>query len=418
MHIASSEPAIKHAVLGLTALHLRFIGSNTLPFVDDDISYALSHYTKSISHLRESMKTVSTSFPDLPLVACILYCVFESMSYHLQSAVSHAESGIKMFAESQRCPLTSTPRSIPTSTLSVLYTNLDTQGLELGETSLSRPKYVQRPKGNGRSLFSNIDEAQTSFDELTNAILHATHGSRRENSFAPHGRNSGNTIAEVVLRDLVESFQCWCHTFDSFVLQDCNKVNLAPCLLLQIWRILVIINLSVDLQLLSLAFILAQPRTSVGVKDSLHLVVPLETPKFHRLKWSGDGTRGVYLGVHSRCTPLASDQDFDLYALQQTTERLLRLSQSLRPRQTQPARLEDFACLPYAFELTYCFSPGTVSPLFVFMTRCRDPRIRRRTLSLMQRCNDGSVCGIQIWPFDLAGVLSESKSSVQQTLMA
>lgn len=44
--IAISEPAIKYAILGLTALHERFRVNQRLGFLDEKTAYALRQYTK------------------------------------------------------------------------------------------------------------------------------------------------------------------------------------------------------------------------------------------------------------------------------------------------------------------------------------------------------------------------------------
>ena len=102
VYIAISEPAIKHAILGLTALHQRFRARQSLELLEKDTAYALRQYTKAISILTESIKTESMIFSDTPLVACILFCAYESISYHLHSATSHAGSGIKLLTERER----------------------------------------------------------------------------------------------------------------------------------------------------------------------------------------------------------------------------------------------------------------------------------------------------------------------------
>ena len=125
---------------------------------------------------------------------------------------------------------------------------LDTQGLELGETSFVYQGQLRGHVTNKLPSFKNIEEAQRRFDELTNAILHAIYDVDRERTSDPDASDGARSISWCTLHDLVRGYRQWCDAFDSFVLHGATSDNILPCLLLQVWRVLLMINLCVDLR--------------------------------------------------------------------------------------------------------------------------------------------------------------------------
>jgi hypothetical protein len=435
VHIGLSEPAIKHAVIGVAALHQQFRSSKKLTTLDEcTTTYALREYTRSISLLASSMKAGSMEFSDSPLVACVLYCAFESMSYHLHSAISHAGSGIKIYMERKRSAESSRQSSIPAYILTPLYIRLDIQGLELGETTFVRQSQVQTQVASGFAPFRSINDAQTTFDHLTNAILHAIYDIDRAMSHNSYESSTTNPTTKATLQDLIRTYCQWCKEFDSFVSRQATACHLAACLLLQVWRILLVINLRVDLRDgemdfdrfdtefraivdLCSAFILAQSKLPLDLKQP-DSVVPYatDTPRskkqqLYHLKSNNNGLRGGYLGIDSRCTPFARDGIFEMDRTHTTTEHLLRMARSYRQLSAASlGRVEDACILSHDLEPSYCFSPGVVSPLYVAISRCRDPCIRRRALALMQRCKRREG----LWDADLAARLGQRVIEIEE----
>ena len=434
--MALSEPAIKHAILSLSAHYERFRLRRSLTVLDEYTTYALRQYTKAISTLTESIKTGSLVYPDTPLVACVLFCAYESISYHLHSAISHAVSGIKLFAERQGSLKALKESSIPAYVLSPLYTRLDIQGLELGDTSFVYQAQLQGHLASKLPLFKSIEEAQWQFDELTNAILHAIHDVDRELTSDLHALDRERSISWCRLQDLIWSYRRWSDYFDKFVSHGASSDDIAPCLLLQTWRYLVEINLRVDLGRgemdfdcfdaefqaitdLCLAFLLSHIKTSSELTVQSSATPPLSSASRYGLRHANataTSMRGGYLGIHAQCTPFFSGDLSDPHALRQTTEYLLQISRSLvgPDAAVSSIQVDNGSVLLHDLEPSFCFSPGIVSSLYVTISRCRNPGIRRRALALMQRCKDANVVrasGIPIWQHVLANESSRSRNS-------
>ena len=433
VHIGSSEPAIKHAILGITVLQQQYSRGTMLATFGEDTAYALREYTKSISLLTKSLTAESMTISDTPLVACILYCAFESMSYHLDSAISHAGSGIKMFMEQKRLVGSIRQDSIPSYILTPFYTRLGIQGLELGETTFVRQSQAQIRLTNRVDPFGSIDDAQTTFDDLTNAILHAIYDIDRTISHSSHESSTTNVSAQGTLIDLIRRFSQWCNNFDRFVSRQATATDVAACLLLQVWRILLMINLRVDLRDgemdfdrfgtefraivdLSFAFVLTQSKLPTGINlgppDSvLASAAATHMAERHRLCRStsnGCGRRGGYLGIDPRCTPFIPDGVFDMNPIHMTTEHLLGM---FRQQNTVSlGKIQDASMLSHDVEPSFCFSPGIISPLYAAVSRCRDPCIRRKALVLMQRCKRREG----LWDSTLAARLGQRVIDIEE----
>ena len=60
--IAVAEPAIKHAVIALSALHRQFQLSSDMSLIVMDLTYPLRQYTRSLTVLVQSMQSPSWGF--------------------------------------------------------------------------------------------------------------------------------------------------------------------------------------------------------------------------------------------------------------------------------------------------------------------------------------------------------------------
>jgi hypothetical protein len=429
-HIALSEPAIKHAILGVTALHKQFRNGKDNTAVDDDMAYALNHYTSALGLLVQSMKSSSVAISDTPLVACILFCAFESMSFHLDSAISHAGSGVKMLKERHGCTNTESPCAIPDTLINALYCRLDTQRLELGETSVIRQARFGGYGARNVSKFRSIEDLQISFDELANSILHTIYDVDRASTLYASACTSEKAWADNNLQSLVFGFSQWCCAYDKFVLEKAEKIHLAPLVLLQLWRILITINLQVDLgsgemdfdrfesefdQItdLSYAFVLAEqglPTEAALQPNALDNVPSNPTYTVHRLATSMNNMRGGYLGIHPRCTPLVRRDESKSHSILATTQHLQRKVRSSHRSMAISTKPRDAKTNQYIPKPIYCFSPGIVSPLYVAISRCRDPQIRRRALVLMLNCKRREG----LWDSELAARLGARVIEIEE----
>ena len=423
------EPAIKHAVIAITALHRQFRESTTMSLVGADISFALQQYTKAISLLTESIRQPSWTFPDTPLIACMLFCAFESMSYHLHSAISHASSGLKIITERQRCGSRISEKSVPTEILSPIYTRLDTQGLELASFQCQRPLQYRTKKA--IAGFDSIDEAQRMFDDLTNSIFHAMYEiDAQDPATTQMQKQAGLYNLAPLFRDLVSNYRSWCDAFDQFIHLSMAEDQIGACLLLQLWRILIEINLQVDLRAgemhfdcfetsfqaiveLAFEFVLLHggKKARLQNRDQSLPAAPHDEHLLHQSTSNDTGSRGGYLGIHPRHTPFVTGKILDQTMQESSTRSLLRVSRSSRKDHLEHAKnAGDLDVLPHDLKPSFSFSPGIVSPLYVTISRCRNSAIRRSALLLMQRCKRRE----DLWDSELAARLGTRVMNIEE----
>lgn len=409
VYIALSEPAIRHALVALTALQQQFEQTSDMALAARDIQYPLRRYTEAINSLTISMQTARWTFPDTPLIACMLFCAFESMCYHLDSAISHISSGLKILLERQGHGNELDTKFVPPALLGAAYTMLDTQTLELGEESLhplQRPQYGRRPI---RVEFESVSEALQGFDELVNSMMHTMHKIDLERSHPSQLPGRTDDIDVMTTFDkLVVDYQSWCNCFDRFVKHRELKDWLPAFIKLQLTRILLNINLQVDLRegevgfdrftlqfqaIVDLAteFVLirnhSKQRTSERTPQPRNMTDGYEELVVYHCDSDNNSLRGGHLSMHPCSTPFVSDGILDSAVLKNTTQLLLAQSRSRRKATlVKEGKPETELNVIPDMQPTYTFSPGIVSNLYVTISRCRDPNVRRQALHLMSRC--------------------------------
>ncbi|PQE03011.1 C6 zinc finger domain protein [Rutstroemia sp. NJR-2017a BVV2] len=99
-----AEPSLRHAVIGLGALHEDFSNRHLDMETKCDAArtacgFATDQYTKAIGHLRRSLSCRKQK-PLTALMSCIMFVCFESLRGHFSSAIIHLESGLKILHNS------------------------------------------------------------------------------------------------------------------------------------------------------------------------------------------------------------------------------------------------------------------------------------------------------------------------------
>lgn len=87
LQVATAEPALRHAVIGMGSLHEAF-ANKRLGYSADTIErgFAISQYTKAIGHLRRSLAR-GTQQSLTALMSCIIFTCFDSIRGHFASAM-------------------------------------------------------------------------------------------------------------------------------------------------------------------------------------------------------------------------------------------------------------------------------------------------------------------------------------------
>jgi len=101
LQASAAEPALKHAVIAIGSLHEEFTNRRLdfSPGLEDlGSGFAISQYTKAISHLRRSLSSGKQA-PLTALMSCILFVCFDSLRGYFDSAMVHLQSGFKILRD-------------------------------------------------------------------------------------------------------------------------------------------------------------------------------------------------------------------------------------------------------------------------------------------------------------------------------
>ncbi|KAL8949544.1 MAG: hypothetical protein Q9222_004353 [Ikaeria aurantiellina] len=176
---AHHEPALKHAVIALAALHERFEqGDRSILKSNSDIvdgGFALDQYLKAIKHILRPVRGKEKPPLDTSLVACVLFACFESLRGHHGSALSHIHSGVRILSQANEHDLQSNQEidspelCIPRESLDIVFARLDAQEVQLLG---SRPMQLPPPRRNTApgfhshtpAVFTSLDEARNNLD--------------------------------------------------------------------------------------------------------------------------------------------------------------------------------------------------------------------------------------------------------------
>ncbi|KAF2165229.1 hypothetical protein M409DRAFT_24612 [Zasmidium cellare ATCC 36951] len=415
MQVAVAEPAIWHATLALGSLHERFESNASMSLSTADMEYPLTQYGKAINILCSSIKGSADNLKETPLLACAMFCAFESMGYHLHSALSHITSGLKVMTERKRAFLEDKRPDHSLHMLWPLFTRLDTQRLELGDSSfpadmplIMHYRHVQTTKSIIKK--PNMNEARHGFDSVLNLILHHIKHIEGPDVSIPFIAK-GTSSADVGLSDVVHDYLRWTSAFDPIIVSLGVTSDIPSALLLQIWRLLVNIMLRVDVEEGEMGFdrfqdefrlmwslveeFLCWSAQHSGSGEELlpeQTHSPLDDPLPEELcvrhtALTGEAAqRSGFMGVNIQNTAEADSVRAEASAAQESGQKLLAYSQ--KTRSINPGVLRDR--LTYAglgIKPTFTFSHGVIYPLYVVISRCRNPAIRRRAWTLMNGCN-------------------------------
>ncbi|KAJ8065699.1 hypothetical protein OCU04_006371 [Sclerotinia nivalis] len=100
-----ADPSLRHAIIGLGALHEDFSNrrldlATKCDAARSSFGFATNQYTKAISHLRRSLAGGKQK-PLTALMSCVLFVCFDSLRGHFSSAIMHLQSGLKILHNSR-----------------------------------------------------------------------------------------------------------------------------------------------------------------------------------------------------------------------------------------------------------------------------------------------------------------------------
>lgn len=157
-----SQPAVKHGLIALSAFHENFQDASRSVHADRRKVLALEHYGRSINEivqlrLEDTQKSLGPT-----LVACLLFCIIESLQGHFASAMKHIAAGLDLLNQCDG------DMAMVSSLPSVLFEALRRSFICLGmqaavmEDVLVQPvlwRYLQRAHLRTSCCFSTTDQA-------------------------------------------------------------------------------------------------------------------------------------------------------------------------------------------------------------------------------------------------------------------
>jgi Fungal specific transcription factor domain/Fungal Zn(2)-Cys(6) binuclear cluster domain len=399
LQMAQTEPAVRHSLIAVGCLHEDY-ESGTIGY-GANAQFALQQYSTAIRHVLRSFKSYLNQSTDIALVLCALFASFESLQGHYKSALTHIISGMNVLRERQAKAACSTRTDGPTGFINNLFNRLGSQVIEIGDQSMPCVQYAEQnhlidpllP-----STFSTLEEAQDSF----NILLHKfyTLGYAKDTT----ADVSSLSPAETWVTNQASSthfFERWSTAFDDYLV---GKLRVAPSVghpcklrmqpgvyILQIWRTVVTIVLSIDMSAgemavdrfmsefetvidLAAAFLDSTARFTPGCTVDLQPIS--HTTASRQNDCQKAESHGVSEHELAQCSCTAAGPYANsINCLSQGTCRLELSSEPLlapKPAQT--------------IKPTFSLSLGIIPPLYIVSTRCRDPVIRRKAIHLLSIC--------------------------------
>jgi hypothetical protein len=455
LQTAQHEPAIRHAITALGSLHEHFESAEDAHAANSD--FGLQQYGKAMQCVVKGPAPFAGQSTDVALISCILFTAFESLQGHYRSALTHINSGLKVLAEREASGDGHRGSYIPKELLKSLFTRFDTQALEIGDLAF-RPWLKIEPdiKLEIPSAFSTLEEAERVFDQYFNTLMHFLQSAEVTDK-------DGLPVADHILHNLtvrhsnrVKEYQDWCNAFDNYLLLHLTDSNSPDSflrgkphpgvLILQIWRTVVRIMLHIDLSAGELVFdsFIDDSRTLVELAESFvkQTAAPSQNPKVlngvslikmerqtanvhptrlatHPRSWLGSCASHGFLGIQPEGTPCVpggaapsstksiTSATADSYSSPARTNSTGTSTIGPPPRAT-PANIAPQP--PAVLKPTFSLSLGLITPLYITVTRCRDPAIRRRALHLLYTCNRKEG----IWDSRLAARVAQRMVEVEE----
>ncbi|KUJ20885.1 uncharacterized protein LY89DRAFT_778534 [Mollisia scopiformis] len=101
LQASATDPSLRHAVVAIGSIHEEFAHNRLSYDVESESkgqAFAISQYTKAISHLRRSLLNGKQA-PITALMSCILFACFDSLRGYFDNAMIHLQSGLKILKD-------------------------------------------------------------------------------------------------------------------------------------------------------------------------------------------------------------------------------------------------------------------------------------------------------------------------------
>ncbi|RMZ88701.1 hypothetical protein DV736_g4056, partial [Chaetothyriales sp. CBS 134916] len=384
---AVHEEALRSGVIALSTMYEHSFG--TLQAAHTKVpDFVLDHYGRAIHAMtRLNIADTATAF-DVALLGCLIFASLEILQGHYMSAYTHITSGIKVLEEKNDAGSVADGGAlVPPVLLRQVFVRMQTECLELNLVPSKYPKRLSRHIKSGSKVFTSTAQAMLSISAFLNRTMLFL---RDEDEGIVSQTTDQNNIDDVTRKQkrLVDEFLEWSHAFTALPLEACERSE--DIIICEFYRTYISIILSLDFHKGETAFddfdkefqdmiflasmFLAHVSTilpgcqpdKLGTEKRIQVIaVPNEDHNWFRKP-------GHFLGIRPDCTPIC----------------LTRVSEMLQPPKIgRPV----FPILPQPgsfYKPTYVsVGLGIVGPLFAVCVRCRNTRIRRQALYLLEMSN-------------------------------
>ncbi|EPE34444.1 Zn2/Cys6 DNA-binding protein [Glarea lozoyensis ATCC 20868] len=226
--LSINQPALRHAVIAIAAIHEGYTRGLQNPERNTHLeaySFALKHYSLSITNLQEVIATGDSSIEPI-LSCCALYVVFDSLRGNYAAAATHLKAGMKLLADY----LSNTMRNKTESGEQIVraFTAL---GLQVGtfidsvlpDDTTSIWTHIEIINRGFKPRFETVDDARHALNMILNRFM-AYHTHRRiqlESQNTATHTTSINTTLPDILQDLTR----WSRSLDAIILKP--RANLS-----------------------------------------------------------------------------------------------------------------------------------------------------------------------------------------------
>jgi hypothetical protein len=352
LQASHTDSAILHAVIALGSAHETYEGDGPGHLRKSAVArqnFALQQSNKAIKHLRTQLSSRVPQSGESVLLSCILFICLETFQGNHEAALAHLESGLKILGswldDDDQPVLSSEFVSRPTrqfleEELVPIFTRLDVQAtIYLTSRSL---KEVSPCSSTAAPImptrFTSLSDANNHLADLVHWMLYSNNGAHNMMywmvnnplvNFPPPPKAFGDSIPKI----------------PDVVMKKIMKIETQHSRILQQW--------------LDALNIFLKENTNLDPKD-LRGALMLKI-----LYISTTIIKAASLYNH--------DLEYDKYI--SDFERVITLAESLIKSQTTSI---DKSTPLYSFEM------NILPPLHYCSTRCRDPKLRRRALALLE----------------------------------
>jgi hypothetical protein len=169
---------LRHAIIGIGALHEEFVNGNLKYDVENgkEYAFAVNQYTKAIGHLRRSLAT-GRQAPLTALMSCILFVCFDSLRGSFDSAMVHLHSGLKILRDFG--DQSTDDNHIIEESLGPLFSRLSLQSILYVDTRMTEHRrdfvaqlsYVKTKDEEVPEAFETLEAARTCLNQAADGLF-------------------------------------------------------------------------------------------------------------------------------------------------------------------------------------------------------------------------------------------------------